>query len=355
MQTEPQKNHYYTIYGLQLIADRPLPEALPAPPPVPGSDPLTVTLAGCIEELPVQPPADQAPWYTSPYQDEHGAPVLRVWRDKTRYYLVYLNGNRFVVDRAGDAVWAAWPEETDFGFVVAQLLGPILGFVLQLRGLLVLHASVVAAQGQALAILGASGAGKSTTAAELCRQGCRVLSDDVAALAEQDDWWWAQPGYPRLRLWPQTAEALYGPEHDLRPIAPGSERWDKRYLELDRSQMAFASQPHPLRAIYVLDWSEANAGALIAPLMGAPGLAALDANSYAIRLLDHEGRARQLAALGRLLGRVSVRRMQPTANLAALPALGAAILKDFERLLTGGVATGPADHQTLPRTAHPAL
>jgi hypothetical protein len=181
----------------------------------------------------------------------------------------------------------------DFGLVVAQLLGPILGLVSQLRGQLALHASVVTAQGQALAILGTQGAGKSTTAAELCRQGCRALSDDVAALAEQDGEWWAQPGYPRLRLWPQTAEALYGPEHDLRPIAPGHERWDKRYLELDRGPLAFASQSHPLRVVYVLDWSEENPGALIAPLVGPPGLAALDANSYAVQLLDREETRRE--------------------------------------------------------------
>jgi hypothetical protein len=311
--------YHYTVYGLHLTTDRPLPEVLPSSSPVPDQQlPVTIYWVEEISALPTYPSLNQTPYYAHPAQDEHGVPVLQVWRDKTFYSLVYLNGNRFVVSRDGAAVWAICPQETDFGFVTAQILGPILGLVLRLRGSLVLHASVVSHNDQALAILGASGSGKSTTAAELCRQGCRALSDDIAALFFQDGKWWVQPGYPRLRLWPHTAETLYGPEHNLRPIAPGDTRWDKRYLELDTGLLSFVSSPRPLRAVYALDWSKVENDTIqIKTLNGAPGLAVLDANSYMEYLLDRLQRERQMAAIAKLLGTIPVYRVQPIPKLSS--------------------------------------
>ena len=50
------------------------------------------------------------------------------------------------------------------------------------RGVLLLHASAVHHQGDALVLLGASGAGKTTTARRLGRQGFQRLADDLIAL-----------------------------------------------------------------------------------------------------------------------------------------------------------------------------
>jgi len=320
--------YHYTVYGLHLIADHPLPEALPAASLESDITPISIHMVEDVAALPMQPSMSEIPYYTHPYQDENGVPALQVYRDDVRYYLAYLNGNLFVVSRDGNSIWAAWPKETDFGFVTAQILGPILGLILQLRGALVLHASVVVYNGQALALLGGSGAGKSTTAAELCRQGCQGLSDDIAALHYQDDRWWVQPGYPRLRLWPESAETLYGPEHDLRQIAPGIERWDKRYLELDRGPTSFCSSPQPLGAIYAIDWSDLeNDKIQIKPLSSTQALAALDGNSFMGKMLDRDQRQQQIAAVAKILDSIPIQRVQPTYNLAEIPTLALALLE----------------------------
>jgi len=320
--------HYYTVYGLHLSADRPLTEVIDASPPAPGQDTVRIHLVKEIPSLPMPPGTDEPPFFVHPYLDETGASILQVWRDDVRYYLAYRNGNRFVVSRDGNNVWAAWPPEMDFGFVTAQILGPILGLVLRLRGILVLHASVVTYKERALAILGNTGAGKSTTAAELCRQGCQVLSDDIAALYNVDGVWWVSPGYPRLRLWSETAETLYGQDHNLRRIAPDYMRWDKHYLELDGKTRDFTNCPMPLKAIFALNWSNLENDYLqIESLSGAQALATLDSNSFMDYLLDFGQRRLQLTALTQLLSTVSVYQVLPIPGLEKLPEMCKMILE----------------------------
>lgn len=329
--------HYYTVYGLHLSVDRPLTEVIQAPPPDLGQDTVYIHLVEEIPSLPMPPGSDKSPFFVHPYLDETGTSILQVWRDDVCYYLAYRNGNRFVVSRDGNNIWAAWPPEMDFGFVTAQILGPILGLVLRLRNILVLHASVVKHNENALAILGNTGAGKSTTAAELCRQGCQVLSDDIAALYNLDGVWWVSPGYPRLRLWSDTAETIYGREHNLRRIAPDYLRWNKHYLELDGKTRDFINCPMPLKAIFALNWSNLENDLLqISPLSGAQALATLDSNSFMEYLLDFNQRRLQLAALTRLLSTVSIYQILPIPDLSKLPEMCKMILEknDFEENLT---------------------
>src|SRR5207237_1442435 len=66
------------------------------------------------------------------------------------------------------------------------LLGPALALLLSQRGLLVLHASAVAVEGRAIAFLGESGQGKSTTAAAFLAHGHTVVADDVLAVRIDD-------------------------------------------------------------------------------------------------------------------------------------------------------------------------
>jgi hypothetical protein len=321
------KRYHYTIYGFHVVSNKMLPGVVLAQSKGEDARKVRIHFVEGIASLPVEQPADQYTCYVHPYKDENGVPALQVWREKSTYYLAYLGGSRFIIQNEGDMVWAAWSDENCFESVAAQLLGPILGFVLQLRGFLVLHGSVAAWDGQAFAILGASGAGKSTLAAQLTRQGCQVLSDDIAALFRCENLWWVQPGYPRLRLWPESAEAIYGTEHNLNPIVPGNDRWVKRYLELNSPSTAFGSNPLPFRSIFVLNWSEeGNTQLRISRLKIGEALANLDAHSYMVYLLDRDQHQRQMTDLANLLSQIPVYQVQPVLDLAALPDLGAAIL-----------------------------
>ncbi len=325
--------YHYRVYGLDLAADRPLTEAHPSAAKSTAPEAVLVHLVGERGDLPGPKPTADTLYYESPERKAGEEPTLRVWKNDHFYSLQYLSGNRFTVDLTGHRIWSGWPKGMDFGFVVAQLLGPILGLVLQLRGVIALHASVAAIEGQALAIVGSHGAGKSTLAAGFHRQGHLILSDDIAVLRTRNDLVWVEPGYPRLRLWPAAAEALQGKDHGLRPIAPDLGRWDKRYLDVN-SRDGW-DETRPLRAIYILDGgcTEGQNLPAIVPATGTAAVSLLDAHSVMYALLDRQRHSRQLSCMASLLGCVAVRRVLGHHGLDTVAAACEAIGADFRTLL----------------------
>ncbi|MBA2277740.1 MAG: hypothetical protein H0W06_08240 [Chloroflexia bacterium] len=82
----------------------------------------------------------------------------------------------------------------------ADLLVPaVWSVLLALRGQEALHGCAVEQSGRALAILGDSGAGKSTVGHMLIKRGWRVVTDDLLTVDAEGD---VQPGPPFLRLNP---------------------------------------------------------------------------------------------------------------------------------------------------------
>src|SRR5215213_5406611 len=205
-------------FGLVLLGDEPVPGLAPAPPGAEASVRLRLRrmpgwLAaaepGALEWLPARRNRDPV----------RPGPAVRVVEG--RWFLVdYPDGTRFLLDREGREVWAAWSADATLEDTATYLLGPVLGFVLRLRGVLALHASVVAVGDRAVALAGPAGAGKSTAAAAFARAGHPVLADDVAALDPDGDGFGARPAYPRLRLWDDSAGALFGADEPLPLLTP---------------------------------------------------------------------------------------------------------------------------------------
>jgi hypothetical protein len=274
------------------------------------------------------PPDD--PWYISGGGDGK-TPSLRVWRLAGGAYfrLRYSDGTEFLVDREGSEAWATWPDSSTLEDTATYLLGPVLGFVLRLRGITCLHASAVTVGDRAIALLGPPSAGKSTTAAEFSRMGHPVLADDIVALSERDAIVRVQPAYPQLRLWPESVALLYGAADALPRLTP---TWDKRALDLTRNGCRFQEQPLPLAAIYVLAERSPDPEPRMEGLQGRESLLTLLANTYVGYLLDAAMRAHEFESLGRLVSRVPVRRVIPSADPAQVSRLCARIVDDCEAL-----------------------
>jgi hypothetical protein len=248
------------------------------------------------------------------------------------FVLFYRDGARFAVERHGREVWADWPLGYTLEDACTYLLGPVMGFVLRLRGIICLHASAIIVGIGAIALAGPPGAGKSTLAAAFGRCGFPVLSDDVVALVDKGEEFLVQPGYPRVNLWPDSVSALFGFENALPHITP---TWDKRYLALDENGCCFATEPSVLRAIYILGEREPDTvEAIIEEVSEGEAFMTLVANSYVNYLLDRNMRSQEFAVLGRVIAGIPIRRIRPTTNPEDIRSLCGAIATDAMRFGT---------------------
>ncbi|MDJ1176800.1 hypothetical protein [Roseofilum capinflatum] len=247
-------------------------------------------------------------WAESSYVTEAGCPVWKVEElGKAYLQLTYIDRTQFIIDRQGTEVWGTWPEELTLEDTATYLLGPVMGLVLRLRGVTCLHASAIAVGDRAIAIVGRSGAGKSTTAAAFAELGYPILSDDIVALVEPDNQILVQPAYPRLRLWPSSVEILYNNPDALPRLVPTNPTWDKSYLDLNQEKYKFQDTPLPLAGIYILgDRTNSSPIPAIAQLPKRQALMDLIANTYANVLLDKTMRQQEFHFLSHTVNQVPV-------------------------------------------------
>jgi hypothetical protein len=314
-----------SIYGLGVIANRTIPGV---PASTITSEDVRISFGSLPAWLADVSASQIETSYVADYKSECGDPALRVFRvlDGTYYRFCYADRTEFLIDVAGTEVWARWSDPLTLEDTATYLLGPVMGFVMLLRGIVCLHASAVAIGNEAVALVGPAGSGKSTTAAAFAARGYRILAEDVVTLDDRQDHFLVRPGYPCIRLWPASVKALYGSETHLPKLTPN---WDKCYLDLSHG---FQLQPLRLAAIYLLGERQDDASApLIETLDRSEGLMSLVANTYATKLMDKQMRAREFELLTRVSNNVRLRRVTPHKETAHLSEMCTRILADFSR------------------------
>jgi hypothetical protein len=320
----------YTLFGLRIRATRVLPGLVPLTSG--GAADVLIDL----ETVPAWLRHDTAgagdQLYESPDRDEAGRPLVTVARSPSGelFSVRYADGIEFVLDHAGTRIWARWPEPWTLDDVATYLLGPVLAFLLRGRGVTCLHASAIVVDGQAVALVGPPGAGKSTLAAAFARRGHSVLSDDVVALADRAGRFFIEPGTLRIRLWPESVITLYGDAEALPRLTP---TWDKRYLELTVHDRRFESRSLPVASIYCLAGRTCESTApRIEPLPPMAGLVTLVANTHANHFLDGAMRAQEFECLSLVVGSVPIRCVVPHEDPARLSRLCDVIVHDARAL-----------------------
>ena len=215
------------------------------------------------------------------------------------------------------------------------ILGAGLNIALFQRGLWVFHASVVCIEGKAVAFLGHPHAGKTTMAATLHRRGHTLLSDDVLAIRMTEDGPLALPGFPRFKLWPDSAEAL-GVEAETLPRI--KEDMDKRSCAVARR---FREEPAPLVRMYTLGEGPAPEIALLNPRQAHLELIPYwDLSKFGAAFLQGRRLGMCFLQCGELARRVPVSMLTRTTDLADLPRLADLVENDAvaapSRRETGG-------------------
>jgi hypothetical protein len=202
------------------------------------------------------------------------------------------------------------------------VVGPALGAVLHQRGLLVLHASTVSANGGVLAFLGHSGWGKSTMAGAMVKLGYSAFSDDLLPVSYSGSVPFALPGYPFLKLG-QDSGAMLGYEITETAMAiPDDNRWHVAVEGAD------PHVPLPLVRLYVLAEGDRPE---IEPLKPHAAAVELIRHSYASPCLEASGMsAFHLRSCARLVDRLPISRLRRPRRLTLLQDVAEMVQRDFE-------------------------
>ncbi|MDF5728088.1 MAG: serine kinase [Rhizonema sp. PD38] len=193
------------------------------------------------------------------------------------------------------------------------ILGPMFAVLLRQRGLLILHASSVAINDEAIAFLGHSGWGKSTLASAFYNQGYSLLTDDLMAIQVEGRHPITFPGYPYVRLLPDSAASL---GYDFKSLIPINSLVPKRNNSLMRG---FPQKPFPLKRLYVLE-NVARSQNEIESLQLQESLVELIRHSRVMNILTTKDFiSSHLRQCSELLRKVPVYRLKRQHSLAALP------------------------------------
>ena len=129
-----------------------------------------------------------------------GKLFMAVERDERLGYMVRApRFGRHVVAADGRTITSAVPRIAAWRWE-RLFLAQVLPLAAVLQGLEVFHASAVVLGDRAIAFVGSSGVGKTSTAAHLVARGAEFLTDDVLALEALRDGVLAYPGAPRLAI-----------------------------------------------------------------------------------------------------------------------------------------------------------
>jgi hypothetical protein len=242
-------------------------------------------------------------------------------------------GNRFVGEVEGVATFAVLEGQkiivdplpnVDDGLLNTFIVGPILAVLLRQRGLFVLHASSAVVDGVAIAFLGNSGAGKSTMAQAFHSHGYPVMTDDVMVVQLGGDCPMVLPGYPLIKLWPESAAAT-GYEPDSLPCIHGSSTKRSHQLTSGFGQAAF-----PLKRIYILDRGEAHR---LVELSAPEACVALIQHSRATMLLTNpQFRTKNFRDCTWIAEHIPVARFERKPALSELPDLVRLVEADLNRI-----------------------
>ncbi len=221
-----------------------------------------------------------------------------------------------IIQRDGSAARCAPLMPVDDPAFETNVLHSLVAIALMLRGEETLHATVVAIEDKAVALLGPSGCGKSTLAASLVARGAQLVTDDVLRIRFDKDATHAFCGPVRLKLFEDSAKCL----SDRLPAMGRFNRLSGKLLfDVPGSQ---TRQAYPLAALVWLGDSPSGTGIEVERITGTDVLGVMLRSAMVSRHLEVQRLGRQLLFCGELAGRVPLYSMKYGRTFDALPDVG---------------------------------
>jgi hypothetical protein len=161
--------------------------------------------------------------------------VYMFWKDIGKFEIS--NGNEILIEKVQDVNRLV---------LRSFVLGNIMTAILIQRGFLVLHASAVNINNEAIAFIGNKGYGKSTTAMTFYKEGYQIVADDYIMIKFENGLPFVYPGFPSLRL--SYKSRKYG-DFSLEKVFYKNREIEKIYVPTKNN---FSLNKLPLKKLYVL-------------------------------------------------------------------------------------------------------
>jgi hypothetical protein len=235
----------------------------------------------------------------------------------------------FVVTPDARQIQARLLKDANEEALLAYLLVDALSFSMIRLGREPLHATAVLTEQGVVAFLGESGYGKSTLAALFVRGGFPLVTDDMLVLTAERNGFLAHSGPPRIKLYRDIADRIFGDGYRGVPMNPVTE---KVIIPLDETQTV--RQPFPLCGLYVIrrerggPWRDRPFIRRLSPARALPRILAATASHWA----DEPDRLkRQFEFVTRLLQCAPVKTLSYHRNKEDVFHVRDAVLADLAR------------------------
>lgn len=209
------------------------------------------------------------------------------------------------------------------------LLSQVLSFALLKRGIEPLHSTTVTVDGEAVGLIGDCGYGKSTLGAAFLQAGHRLLTDDLLVVREENHGFYAYPGPPRIKLFPEIAKSLIG---DCVEGIPMNNLTPKLIIPLTRHRFHHAAAP--LRTIYVLTSPVSGSRCervTVRRLSQRRAFVELLRNTFNAIIVETERLKGQFVLAARVASKIPIKLVSYPRTLSSLPSVRDAILSDLRR------------------------
>lgn len=215
--------------------------------------------------------------------------------------------------------------DPDHEFLVPiQLLGMVMALWLEAHGRIVLHASAVDIGGQAVVFVAGGKAGKTSLAAAFTALGDAMITEDLAAVTGGDGFT-IHPGYPMVRMWPETALHFTGTSSGFDIYHPS---FDKVWVPINRLG-AFVGRSRPLSRIYLPERRQ-DGPVEVEPLAPLDALRAVMTGSFLADMIEPAPDVgERFRSLGDLVEAVPVRSLAFPAGFHNLGAVRAKVVADL--------------------------
>lgn len=277
------------------------------------------------------PDAEGSPLHTfeSSVRLPSGQPLLVVRRGQ-RHDLIHFN--EVVSFRVGDRSIEYELLDPAYAFTVElYLLGWVIAFWFERRGIPMLHASAIEISAGAVAFMASNKGGKSSLAAAFVEAGHPLLTDDILGIQELDGGLEALPGVPSMRMWPDQAQRFVA---DWEHFPRAHPRHAKRRIPVGPGGFGrFIDRPLPLCCLYIPDRGTAGSQIRIEPVPAGEAVIEMIRGSFLSYAVHELGfTPARLPLLGRIAAQVPVRRLTYPDGFDHLPDVRQAILADLADL-----------------------